>query len=189
MSVDRRREFRDGHMLDEEHARKIAQVVAQSHVDHAPHEREQRDNTIRELDEKQSGWRDVMLASVEQREELMVSWARDEMVTVATRLGLPVGEDALPDPCKLPTFYVPKVVHVTHLHGVLLTGRSPTATDLYDRTAFQDAAAYADILVTTDDQLTKLAARTTLPLRVLDYGAWNVELRRLAGSGPPIGPP
>ena len=42
MSVDRRREFRDGHMLDEEHARKIAQVVAQSHV-----ERRQRLHNLR----------------------------------------------------------------------------------------------------------------------------------------------
>lgn len=182
MTLDRRRGFRDEHMLDEEHALKIAQVVAQTHVDHAPLERAQRDNTIRELDEKQSGWRDVMLASVEQREELMASWARDEMVTLATKLGLPAEEGSLPDPRKLPSFYIPKVVHVTHLHGVLLTGRSPTATDLYDRTALRDAAAYADMLVTTDDQLTKLAGRTTLPLRVLDYAAWNAELRRLVGS-------
>ena len=61
--------------------------------------------------------------------------------------------------------------------GVLLTGRSPTGTDLYDRAALQDAAAYADVLVTTDDQLTKLAARTALPIRVLDYRTWNDELR------------
>lgn len=177
MTVERRRSFRDQYMLDEDHARTVASVVAQFHVDHAPLERQQRDDTIRELDEKQSGWRAVMLASAEQREGLMVSWARDEMIKVATKLGLPHDASAMPDPRKLPSFYIPKVVHVTHLHGVLLTGRSPTGTDLYDRAALQDAAAYADVLVTTDDQLTKLAARTALPIRVLDYRTWNDELR------------
>ena len=181
MTVDRRRSFRDQYMLDEEHARTVARVVAQHRADHRPLERQQRADTLRELNATQRGWRDIMLQSEEQRRGLMVSWARDGMVALATKLGLPTEERALPDPRNLPSFYIPKVVHVTHLHDVLLTGRSPTATGLYDRAALQDAAAYGDVLATTDGQLTTLAARTGLPLRVLSYQAWNDELRRLAG--------
>jgi hypothetical protein len=101
------------------------------------------------------------------------------MVFVAMHVGLPFARDRLPDPRTLPSFYLSKLVHVRRIHGVLLENRSPTSTDLFDLAVLHDAACYADIFVTEDRDLRKLAARVQVPLRVLDFETWDNELREM----------
>jgi hypothetical protein len=200
VSHDDRRSYRDRCMLSEEWTRSHAATVAQAQdVSHAEEIAKARE-TVEQLDAKDAKeaaeaaeandgrvltpWR----ASIEgddaaqkgnARDALIVDWALDEMVTIAMHAGVPFARDRLPDPRTLPSFYFAKLVHVVRILGVILEGRSPTNTDIYDLSALQDAAAYADVLVTSDGKLRKLAKRVQLPIRVIDYRAWDDELRAL----------
>ncbi len=190
-----RRHYREHQMLDREWSRQIAATVAAAMNDDHTDEHEKKRGTIEELDAREveqareaaaandgriiTPWRDAILADDAARDALILDWALDEMVTVAMHTGLPFARARLPDPRALPSFYLAKVVHVRRIHGVLLENRSPTNTDLFDLAALQDAACYADIFATADTNLRKLAARVQVPLRVLDFEAWDDGLQEM----------
>jgi hypothetical protein len=192
--ADRRRVYRDYLMLDEEWARGVGALALQANIEDRAEEKTRRALTIEALDQKDADdareaaeandgrvlvpWREAIMTDDATREELSAGWALDEMVMVAMHAGGPFARNRLPDPRTLPSFYIPKVVHVKRIHAVLLEGESPTRTGLYDINALHDAGAYADLLVTDDDKLLKLAARCNV-VRAIDFATWDDDLRVL----------
>jgi hypothetical protein len=193
--AEARRKYRDHMMLNEEWARGVAATVNAAQDSNHAEERAKVVATIAGLDAEDAkaakaaaeagdtspvtSWRTEFMKDEAAREALIVDWALDEMVTVAMHLGVPFARDRLPDPRTLPSFYFPKFVHVKRIHGVLLEEKSATNTDLYDLNALQDAACYADIFVTSDRNLLRLAGRVQPPCRVINFRTWDDELRAL----------
>ena len=188
-------------MLNEEWVRAVAATVADAQERSYAEEVRKARETVEHLDANDADearkaadandggvltpWRATIATDDAAREAIIADWALDEMVATAMRLGVPFGRSLLPDPRTLLSFYLVKVVHVTRILGVILEGRSPTSTDVYDLTALQDAACYADVFVTTDRKLLNLAARVPLPIRIINFTTWNNELAAMLARAVP----
>jgi hypothetical protein len=97
---------------------------------------------------------------------------------IATRAGLdPAGVDHR----NLPSFWGPALIHAARVRAVLIEGTSPAgrkSVSKLDLLHLEEAAAYADVFVTTDRRLRVFAERVCRRCEVISLDAWAHRLTR-----------
>lgn len=145
--------------------------------DEAAEEKAKRTGVIPELHARVPNWRTSFSKEASEAwTKIIRHYAKTEMRKAAKRLGMRIAPGSWPRPDNLPTFwygesfYIAKSLFVFVDTEKELTSKKSLKSmpDMMDATHFRDAA-YADVLVTQDENFRTVAVRANTGLKVMTF--------------------
>jgi hypothetical protein len=175
---------------DPKYLRQLHDMQRQHKDEERAEEESRRVAVVAELDAKVPDWRTTFpLEAATAWTKVVRNFAKGEMRQFAKKHGIRIAPSAWPRPDDLPTFWYSESFYTAKVLFVFIDTKKPLTSkgslnampDMMDATHFRDAA-YADLLVTQDENFRTVAEKARTGLKILSFDEFaRLVLTRTSG--------